>query len=77
MRGPQIMRKVCCSRLLRPNRKVKGTALTASNSILYVSGPQIFEFGAAHDGKAKSKQGWKTSWSLSHGSDGVRATLEG
>ena len=61
MRGPQIMRdishllaeKVCCSKLLRPNRKVKGTALTASRckSSIYL-GASDFEFGAVHVGKA-------------------------
>ena len=61
MRGPQIMRdishllaeKVCCSMLLRPNRKVKGTALTASRckSSIYI-GASDFEFGAVHVGKA-------------------------
>lgn len=48
-----LAEKVCCSKLLRPNRKVKGTALTASRckSSIYL-GASDFEFGAVHVGKA-------------------------
>ncbi len=85
MRGPQIMRnilqllaeKVCCSSLLRPKRKVKGTALIASRSyrkdIADVWRPQNFKVGAVHVGKAKRIQsiGMEISCSLSQGSDVV------